>query len=113
MGLASTASTISKLSDLAEKLYKRVETIRKQLTELRDTVGETNDRVTALERELEEQRALLEAVAAAQDVDVADALAERTETGSGEAGVADGGDQSADERAAEGEAEAETGEPAE
>jgi len=64
MGLTSTANAVSKLSDLAEKLYTRVEATRKQVQEVTETVDETNRRAAEIEAELAEQRALLEAVAA-------------------------------------------------
>ncbi|GAD53237.1 hypothetical protein MBEHAL_1997 [Halarchaeum acidiphilum MH1-52-1] len=70
MGLTSTANTVSKLSDLAEKLYKRVESVRQQVQAMSDTVDETNDRIAGVERELAEQRAIVEAVAAENGVDV-------------------------------------------
>ncbi|MFB6079256.1 MAG: DUF5798 family protein [Halarchaeum sp.] len=70
MGLTSTANTISKLSDLAEKLYARVENIREQIQEMRDTVGETNERTDAIADELAEQRAILDALAEENGVDV-------------------------------------------
>lgn len=70
MGLTSTANTVSKLSDLAEKLYKRVEAIRKQVEGITETVDNTNERVARLEDELAEQRALVEALAAESGVDV-------------------------------------------
>ncbi|WP_435097404.1 DUF5798 family protein [Halarchaeum sp. P4] len=76
MGLTSTANKVSKLTDLAEKLYKRVEAIREQIQEVRDTVGETNERVADLEDELDEQRAIIEALAAESGVDVDEVLAD-------------------------------------
>lgn len=76
MGLANTASKVSKLTDLAEKLYKRVESMREQIHEMRDTVSETNERVAALEDDLAEQRALLEAIATENGVDAEAVLAD-------------------------------------
>ncbi|GGM72373.1 uncharacterized protein involved in exopolysaccharide biosynthesis [Halarchaeum rubridurum] len=81
MGLTSTANTVSKLSDLAEKLYKRVEAIRKQVEKMSETVGDTNERVARLEDELAEQRALVEALAAENGVDVEATLADLDDPG--------------------------------
>ncbi|MFC6976007.1 DUF5798 family protein [Halomicroarcula sp. GCM10025709] len=71
MGLGSTAKKIQKVADIAEELYSKVNELKSQLQELRGTVEETNDRVDELDRELAEQRALLEAVAEEQGIDVA------------------------------------------
>ncbi|MBP2250772.1 chromosome segregation ATPase [Halarchaeum solikamskense] len=81
MGLTSTANTVSKLSDLAEKLYKRVEAIRKRVEGMSETVGDTNERVERLEGELAEQRALVEALAAESGVDVKATLEELDDPG--------------------------------
>jgi methyl-accepting chemotaxis protein len=70
MGLGSTAKKIQKVADLAEELYSKVNELKSQLQELRGTVEETNDRVDELDRELAEQRALLEAIADQQGIDV-------------------------------------------
>ncbi|MFC7076030.1 DUF5798 family protein [Haloarcula halophila] len=70
MGLGSTAKKIQKVADIAEDLYAKVTELKTQLQELRGTVEETNDRVDDLDRELAEQRALLEAIADEQGIDV-------------------------------------------
>ncbi|WP_226013156.1 DUF5798 family protein [Halomicrobium salinisoli] len=76
MGFGSTAKKVQKLADVADKTYDKINDLRDQLTELRGTVEETGDRVEKLERELEDQRALLEAIAEEHDVDVDGAAAD-------------------------------------
>jgi len=58
------------LADLAEKMYKRINQMLEQLQDLKGTVEETGERVEQLERELEEQRTLLEAFAEEHNLDV-------------------------------------------
>ncbi|MFB6069223.1 MAG: DUF5798 family protein, partial [Halobacterium sp.] len=76
MGFGSTAKKLQKVTDMADKLYERFEGLREQINELRGTVEDTNDRVAALETELAEQRAVLEALAEREGVDVDAALAD-------------------------------------
>ena len=75
MGFGSTAKKIQKLADTAEKLYHKLNELREQVVEMRDTLDSTNDRVETLERESAEQRALLEALAEERGVDVEEAVA--------------------------------------
>ena len=70
MGLGSTARKVQKLADLAEKMYKRINQMVEQLQDLRGTVDETGARVEEIERELEQHRTLLEAIADEHDIDV-------------------------------------------
>lgn len=76
MGLGSTAKTIQRVADMGEKVYSRLNDVRDQLTELRSTVQTTDERVAQLEFELVEQRAILDAVAEQQGVDVESVIAE-------------------------------------
>jgi len=70
MGLGSTARKVQKLADLAEKMYKRINQMVEQLQDLRGTVDETGARVEEIERELEQHRTLLKAIADEHDIDV-------------------------------------------
>jgi peptidoglycan hydrolase CwlO-like protein len=70
MGLGSTAKKLQKVVDMAEDLYTRINDLREQVVEVRETVDETKSRVDSLEVENAEQRALLEALAAEQGIDV-------------------------------------------
>ncbi|MBO4248443.1 hypothetical protein IL252_11520 [Halomicrobium sp. IBSBa] len=74
MGLGSTAKKVQKLADLAEKMYKRINHMVEQLQDLRGTVDETGARVEEIERELEQHRTLLEAIAEEHDIDVDSAV---------------------------------------
>lgn len=76
MGFGSTAKKIQKVADTAEDLYKKVNELKAQLQELRNTVDETNDRVDGMEQELAEQRALIEALAEQQDIDASAVVAD-------------------------------------
>lgn len=71
MGLGSTAKKIQKVAEIADELYTKVNELKTQLEALRDTVEETNDRVDGMDRELAEQRALIEALAEQRDIDTA------------------------------------------
>jgi archaellum component FlaC len=70
MGLGSTAKKLQQIADMAEDVYARLNQLREQVAETRKTVDETKDRVDELDRELAEQRALVEALAEAQGIDV-------------------------------------------
>ncbi|MBX0347933.1 MULTISPECIES: DUF5798 family protein [Haloarcula] len=70
MGFGSTAKKIQKVADVADKLYTKVNELKTQVQELRETVEDTNGRVDDVERQVAEQRALLEAIADEQGVDV-------------------------------------------
>lgn len=68
--LGNAGQKISRIVELAEDLYDRVRELREEVNELRETTRETRDRVADLEAELATQRALLEALARAQGLDV-------------------------------------------
>ena len=70
MVLGDTAKRIQRIVELAEELYERVNELRRQILALRETVEETSGRVVELERELDRQRALLEALADDRGIDV-------------------------------------------
>lgn len=74
MGLGSTARKLSSLSDLAEKLYSQVSDLRERVGGLERDLEATRERVDAIDAETRRQRALLEAIAEEQGVDVAAVL---------------------------------------
>jgi hypothetical protein len=76
MGLGGTARKLQKVTDMAEDVYARLNDLRDQIVEMRETTQETSDRVDRLERESAEMRALLEALAEAEDIDVERVTAE-------------------------------------
>ncbi len=89
MGFGSTAKKLQKVAEVADKLYERFERLREQVNDLADTVEETNERVADLEREVATQRAVLEALAEQDGVDV-DAVVEDARVGdAGSDGVDD------------------------
>ncbi|WP_224449929.1 DUF5798 family protein [Haloprofundus salilacus] len=104
MGLGNTARTLQKVADMGEDVYKRLNEVREQMKAMQDTVAETNNRVSTLEAEVAEQRALLEAVAEAQDIDV-DAVTAEAHIAEAEDEAADAEASTADsERSEDGEA---------
>lgn len=76
MGLGSTAKTLQRVADLAENVYSRLNDVREQLTQLRSTVQTTDERVARLESELAEQRAVIDALAEKQGIDIESVTAE-------------------------------------
>lgn len=73
MGLGNTAKKLQRVADVAEKLYQRIDELRTQVNAVREHVERTSTKVEGLERELKEQRAVLDALAREQGIDV-DAL---------------------------------------
>lgn len=70
MGLGSTAKKVQKVADVAEQMYERLNKLREEVDAMRETVQTTEERVERLESEMAEQRALLDAVAEEQGIDV-------------------------------------------
>jgi archaellum component FlaC len=103
MGLGGTARKLQKVTDMAEDVYTRLNDLRDQVVEMRETTQETSDRVERLERESAEMRALLEALAEKEGIDVesvsADAHIFEAEKSDGDAGddaSGNGGDTESD-----------------
>jgi len=94
MGLGSTAKKIQQIADMAEDVYARLNQLREQVNETRKTVDETKDRVDELDRELAEQRALIEALAEERGIDT-DAIIAEVHVVDAEAVAGDDGDESA------------------
>lgn len=70
MGLGSTAKKLQRVADLAEDLVGRLNELRDRVNTMEETVDTTNERVATMQEELATQRALIEALAEAEDVDV-------------------------------------------
>jgi DNA anti-recombination protein RmuC len=83
MGLGSTARKLQTVADTAEKLYARVNDVRERLVETQETVVESAERLDRIEAELAEQRAIVEAVAEAEGIDL-DAVAAEAHIGEAE-----------------------------
>lgn len=84
MPLGNTAKKIGKVADMAEDLYGKMNELREQVVATKETVEETNRRVDRLEGEAAEQRALLEAVAEAQGIDLDDATPDGDDDATGD-----------------------------
>jgi len=70
MGLGGTAKKLQKVMDAAEQLYSKMNEVITELGEVQSKVETTSEQVDRIERDLAEQRALLEAVAEQQGIDV-------------------------------------------
>ena len=101
MGLGNTAKKLQRVAEMAEKLYTKLDELRTQVNEVREDVERTSHTVEGIERELDEQRAIVDALAREQDIDVDALLAETTiEEGepSARSDDAEPPDEAADER---------------
>lgn len=76
MGLGSTAKKLQKVASIAEDTYKRMNELREQLQQLRGEVERTSQQVDQIEYDLAEQRALIEALAEREDIDVDSVIAD-------------------------------------
>ena len=76
MGFGSTAKKLQKVASLAEESYKRMNELREQLQHLRAEVENTSQQVDQMEYDLAEQRALLEALAEKEGLDVDSIIAD-------------------------------------
>lgn len=76
MGLGGATRKLQKVADMGEELYSRINELREQTLEMRETVTETNRRVAALEHRMDGQAAILEALAEKEGIDVDELLTE-------------------------------------
>lgn len=76
MGLGSTAKKIQIVSERAEQVYKQIQELQQRMVNLEREVDDTHDTVTALDHRVEENRALLVAIAEHQGVDVEEVTTE-------------------------------------
>lgn len=101
MGLGTTAKKLQRVADMAEKLYQKTDEVRSQLNEVKAHVETTRETVERIERDVDEQRAILDALAREQGIDadslIAEAAIEEAEPGIDDAAngdsVADGTDE--------------------
>ena len=93
MGFGDTAKKIQTLADKAERTYQKINELRTEVEETQTTVLDTSERVQALENEMAEQRAVLDAVAEEVGVDLdavsTEAHIVEAEAGDGAGGTAD------------------------
>ncbi|WP_263004885.1 DUF5798 family protein [Natronobiforma cellulositropha] len=76
MGLGSTAKKLQLISEHAEKMYKQVQELQQRIFHLEEEVDDTHDTVKKLDREIEQQRALLIAMSEKLMLDPDEILAE-------------------------------------
>jgi len=76
MGLGGTAKKLQKVANAAEELYAKMNEVIGQLKELQREVERTSEQVDDMEYDIAEQRAILDALAEAEGVDVESVLAE-------------------------------------
>jgi septal ring factor EnvC (AmiA/AmiB activator) len=76
MGLGGTAKKLQKVMDAAEQLYSKMNEVVTELKQVQSEVEHTSERVDQIERDLARQRALLDALADQQGLDVENVLSE-------------------------------------
>lgn len=103
MGLGGTAKKLQKVIDAAEQLYSKMNEIIGELKDLQAEVEATSTQVDRMERELAEQRAVIEALAEQSDVDVEAVLADVSYPDPPATGEDDGTDHTGDEPTADGQ----------
>lgn len=74
MGLGGATKKLQKVADMGDELYSRINELREQILEMRETVQDTNERVNALENKVDQQGAILEALAEEKGLDVDELL---------------------------------------
>jgi DNA anti-recombination protein RmuC len=74
MGLGGTAKKLQKVMDAAEQLYSKMNEVIERLNTLEQEVEHTSTQVDHLDRDLAEQRALVEALAKHEGLDVENIL---------------------------------------
>ncbi|MFB6140370.1 MAG: DUF5798 family protein [Halosimplex sp.] len=77
MPFGDTAKKIQRVADIAEKLYERLNQVIEQVQDVRERVERTSDQIESMDRELAEQRVIVEALAEQQGVDPETVVAER------------------------------------
>lgn len=76
MGFGDTAKKLQKVTSAAEDLYEKMNQLRGQVQSLREEVATTSEQVDEIEADLAEQRALLEALAENEGIDVETVVAD-------------------------------------
>jgi len=110
MPLGGATKKLQKVADMGEELYAKMNELREQVLTMRETVEDTHRRVERLENKLDQQGAILEALAEQEGVDV-DELLTQVAIEEAEPAVTEvedaGDDQSADDGVEEAIADAE------
>ena len=76
MGLGGATTKLQKVADMGDELYGKINELREQIVEMRVTVQDTHRRVAALENKVDQQGAIIEALAEEEGIDVDAVLTE-------------------------------------
>lgn len=95
MGLGGTAKKLQKVIDAAEQLYAKMNEVTGELRQLQSEVETTSEQVDRIEGDLARQRALVEAMADQQGIDVDEVLADVELPDERDAGTQSGGESGA------------------
>ena len=74
MDIAGTKKKIQRVVKVGEETYKKINEVIEKIEKLQTDLAKTSEQVDHIEREQAEQRALLEALAEEQNLDVDDIL---------------------------------------
>jgi len=74
MDIAGTKKKVQRVVKVGEETYKKINEVIEELEQLQEDLAETSEQVDHIEREQAEQRALLEALAEEQGLDVNEIL---------------------------------------
>lgn len=89
MGLGSTTKKIQMMADKAEQLYAQLNEVKKQLEDLRMKLDTTHNTVSELDVKHQQNRAILEALAEEQGIDVEQVITDASIEDAEEAGAAE------------------------
>ncbi|QLD88382.1 hypothetical protein HWV07_04780 [Natronomonas salina] len=70
MGLGGATKKLQKVADMGDELYSKINELRDQVLEMRATVQHTHERVQTLENKVDQQGAVIEALAEQEGIDV-------------------------------------------
>jgi len=101
MDIGGIKTKLQQMLDAAEQLYAKMNEVVEQLTELKERLEATDERLISVERRVAEQRAIVEALARQEGVDVEAVLSE-ADLPPEASGTGDGADHSVDGEAAGG-----------
>lgn len=76
MGLGGATKKLQKVADMGEELYAKMNELREQILTMRETLEETHERVERLENKIDQQEAILEALAKNEGIEVEELLTE-------------------------------------
>lgn len=74
MDIAGTKKKIQRVVKVGEETYKKINEVIEEIEKLQENLAKTSDQVDHIEREQADQRALLEALADEQNLDIDEIL---------------------------------------